>query len=177
MKILVVVDMQKDFVNMALGTKEAQKIVPNVVKKINEANGQVVITTYDTHGHDYLDTLEGQKLPVPHCIPDTDGWMLDDAVREALEADDRVLEEWIEVTKPTFGYMKWQDILKDIPDIEEIEICGLCTDICVISNALILRALMPNTKMVIDHTCCAGVTPEKHEAALEVARSCQIDVI
>jgi len=179
MKMLVVIDMQNDFINMALGTKEAQGIVPVVADKIkNIRYGDIVVTTCDTHYNDYLNTLEGKKLPVKHCIMGTEGWELNEEVRKELEAIDSQTDRpvWINVTKNTFGYLKWEEILNRFP-IDEIEICGLCTDICVISNALILRAMRPNMKITIDHTACAGVTPEAHEAALAVAKSCQIDVI
>ena len=174
MKILIVVDMQNDFVSMALGTPEAQAIVPAVVEKINEnrAIDNVVIFTQDTHYGDYMETLEGEKLPVPHCIKDTEGWEI---IPEIEESEDDII-----ITKRTFGYEEWRDALSNIlfySPVDEIEICGLCTDICVISNALIIRALYPNMPITVDAKCCAGVTPEKHKAALEVMKSCQIDVI
>lgn len=171
MKILIVVDMQNDFVSAALGTPEAQAIVPNVVEKIkaHRAEKNVVIFTQDTHTIDYMDSLEGQKLPVLHCVAYTWGWEI---IPEIDTKDDEV------VTKVTFGYDDWMGIIDSIiDDTDEIEICGLCTDICVISNALILRALYPNMPITVDAKCCAGVTPEKHKAALEVMKSCQIDVI
>lgn len=172
MKILIVVDMQNDFVSMALGTPEAQAIVPNVVKKINEnrAVDNVIIFTKDTHYENYMKTLEGEKLPVPHCIIATEGWEI---ISEITVKDN---EE--EISKNTFGYDNWTGILNNWIDcIDEIELCGLCTDICVISNALILRMLYPNMSITVDAKCCAGVTPEKHKAALEVMKSCQINVI
>lgn len=172
MKILIVVDMQNDFVSMALGTSEAQTIVPAVVKKIEEcrATNDVVVFTKDTHYENYMETLEGEKLPVPHCIVATEGWHIIPEIE--VKANEEV------ISKNTFGYDNWVRVLNNwIDTIDEIEICGLCTDICVISNALILRALYPNTHITVDAKCCAGVTPEKHQAALEVMKSCQIDVI
>jgi len=174
MKILIVVDMQNDFVSMALGTPEAQVIVPNVVDKIDKcrAAGDVILFTKDTHYNDYMETLEGEKLPVPHCIINTDGWKIIPEIE--------IKEKEAIIPKYTFGYENWRKTLEDIMrfnQIDEIELCGLCTDICVISNALILRALYPNMPITVDAQCCAGVTSEKHKAALEVMKSCQIDVI
>lgn len=172
LKILIVVDMQNDFVTMALGTPEARLIVKDVVNKINEyrAAGYIIIFTQDTHFNYYMETLEGKKLPIPHCILGTLGWH--------IIADIDLKRDDIRVNKETFGYIDWKDILHDWMDIvDEIELCGLCTDICVISNALILRALYPYMPITVDAKCCAGVTPEKHKAALEVMKSCQIDVI
>lgn len=181
-KILVVVDMQKDFVDGSLGTPEAQAIVPNVENKIRNGDYYAVVYTLDTHRSSYLDTLEGKKLPVKHCIEYTDGWAL--AVSTHNSDEDYV------VTKNTFGYLDWvkeiTNIVYDVTyktDIEleteeiEFELCGLCTDICVISNALILRATYPDNIITVDASCCAGTTPEAHKAALTVMKSCQIDVI
>lgn len=176
MKMLAVIDMQKDFVDRALGTKEAVAIVPAVVKKIAEARKSVIVTTFDTHYDNYMNTLEGKMLPVPHCIKGTDGWLLNDDVAAALKGATDNGNLVITINKNTFGTMQWEDILKKY-DIDEIEICGLCTDICVISNALILRALKPDMRIVADSGACAGVTPENHEAACKVMGSCQIEVI
>ncbi len=172
-KILVVVDMQKDFVDGALGTAEAAAIVPNVVKKINEFKG-LIFVTLDTHEADYLETAEGKKLPVKHCIKGTDGWKLNDAVAEALSKKQHSVIE-----KPSFGSL-------DLPiEIDEavgdddfsIELIGLCTDICVVSNALLLKASFYENDISVDASCCAGVTPASHEAALTTMRMCQINVI
>ena len=163
MEILVVVDMQKDFVDGALGTKEACAIVPFVKARIEEASakGETVIFTRDTHEENYMETLEGEKLPVPHCIIATEGWHIIPEIE--VKANEEV------ISKNTFGYDNWVRVLDNwIDTIDEIEICGLCTDICVISNALILRALYPNMHITVDAKCCAGITPEKHKAALEV---------
>ena len=175
-KLLIVVDMQDDFIDGALGTKEAVNIVDNVVNKINENKDNLIFVTYDTHKENYLDTLEGKKLPVQHCIHKTKGWQLNDKVEQSLEDCENVDR----ILKTTFGYTSWENRIRmfmNLKDIEEIEICGLCTDICVVSNALILRACFPDVVIKIDSKCCAGVTPESHEAALTTMKMCQIDVI
>lgn len=166
-KVLIVVDMQNDFVNDCLGTPEAQAIVPNVKKKIEEyeSRGDRIIFTRDTHHDNYMNTHEGKNLPVPHCIEGTHGW-------EVINEIDK--PECLHVNKLTFGYMGW-DIRLSKPS--EIELIGVCTDICVVSNALILRASFPETEITVDASCCAGVTPESHKAALQVMKSCQINVI
>lgn len=170
-KILVVVDMQKDFVDGALGTKEAVSIVPAVVNKIREYDKENIFVTRDTHQKDYLTTQEGRNLPVEHCIEGTPGWELNAAVAEAVKGA-------VIINKPTFGSTGLMHIIREISDKEEIsiELIGLCTDICVVSNALLLKAAMPEVEISVDAACCAGVTPEKHEAALETMRSCQIQV-
>ena len=170
-KLLVVIDMQKDFIDGALGTKEAVAIVPAVLDKIRSYDIKDVFATKDTHKADYMSTQEGRYLPVEHCIEGTEGWEFDKALTEALK-DARVYN------KPTFGSTELAKDIKAIADTEEIEIelIGLCTDICVVSNALMLKAFMPEVKISVDPACCAGVTPEKHEAALETMRSCQIQI-
>lgn len=170
MKVLVVVDMQKDFIDGSLGTKEAVAIVPAVVKKIREWDG-VVVATRDTHQSDYMQTQEGRFLPVEHCIEGTDGWKINPDVQQAL--DERSAQI---VNKPTFGSVALSMMLMQ-SGVTEIQLVGLCTDICVVSNALLLKANMPEVPMSVDASCCAGVTPEKHEAALETMRSCQITVL
>ncbi len=169
---LVVVDMQKDFVDGALGTKEAEAIVPNVVKKIESFDGEI-FATMDTHYENYLNTAEGRHLPVPHCIKGTDGWQLDKAVAAALEK-----KGYTAVEKTTFGStMLPNNLMKSAGGFDfTVELIGLCTDICVVSNALLLKAIFQEIDISVDSACCAGVTPEKHEAALETMRSCQIDV-
>lgn len=163
-KTLIVVDMQNDFINGALGTKEAESIVSNVKKKIEEyqANGDEIIFTRDTHQTDYMNTNEGKYLPVEHCIEGTDGWQIADG----LEVPDTII-----INKPTFGYLDWSKY-----QFEEIELIGLCTDICVVSNALILKAMFPEIKISVDASCCAGVTPDSHHAALTTMKMCQIKV-
>lgn len=171
-KVLVVVDMQNDFINGALGTKEAEAIVENVVGKIKGFDGEIIVT-YDTHEENYMDTREGKYLPVPHCIRDTDGWEINTLVQEALDA-----KKYTVVYKPTFGSTELVTSFADCVEREtEVTLIGLCTDICVVSNALLLKANYTEMDIIVDSSCCAGVTPEKHEAALETMRSCQIDVL
>lgn len=173
-KILVVVDMQKDFVDGALGSKEAAAIVPAVYDIIRSFDGDDIFVTYDTHYSNYSETLEGQKLPVPHCIEGTPGHELDEHVRFALEG-----KEYTEIIKKTFGTFEIGEILRNRYPGEEIEaeFVGLCTDICVVSNILILRAFYPNSIIKVHAGACAGVSPETHQAALATMRCCQIDVI
>lgn len=172
-KFLVVVDMQKDFVDGALGSKEACAIVPAAAEKIKGFDGEIFVT-YDTHFDGYLDTAEGKKLPVPHCIKDTDGWQLNKDIAAALDG-----KNYTPVEKYTFGSVKLPELIKNAAggDSFEIELIGLCTDICVVSNALLLKAAFPEAPIAVDPACCAGVTPDKHEAALETMRSCQIDIL
>ena len=172
-KVLIVVDMQKDFVDGALGSREAVAIVDNVVKKIDGFDGDIIVT-YDTHGEDYMQTQEGRNLPVPHCIKGTDGWQLDEKVRNALK--NRVHKV---IEKPTFGSVALPQHIKANYDPNEIEIelIGLCTDICVVSNALLLKANFLETKVSVDAACCAGVTVDSHNAALLTMKMCQVNVI
>ena len=168
-KILLVIDMQKDFVDGSLGTKEAQEIVPAVVKKVRDFQGELIFTM-DTHAPEYLKTQEGRNLPVEHCIKGTPGHEIIPELQPFTE-NAKVFE------KITFGSVDLCAYLKSIEkEIESIELVGLCTDIGVISNALLLKAAMPEIPMSVDAGCCAGVTPEKHEAALETMRSCQVAV-
>ena len=171
-RVLVVVDMQKDFVDGALGSKEAVAIIPAAVKKISEFEGEIFVT-YDTHFENYLNTAEGKRLPVPHCIKGTQGWELNTGIAGALAA-----KHYIPVEKRTFGSFDLPAYIRQAAGDDEftLEIIGLCTDICVVSNALILKAAFPEAQISVDAACCAGVTPAKHEAALETLRSCQIDV-
>lgn len=171
-KILIVIDMQKDFIDGSLGTAEARKIVPAVIEKIRSYPAENVFATMDTHPENYLKTQEGRNLPVKHCIKGTPGWMLYPAIAPL------VLEEHI-YEKPSFGSISLAQDLQNLARQEplEIELSGLCTDICVISNALIIKAFLPETPISIDPDCCAGVTPEKHRAALETMDSCQIRII
>ena len=169
---LVVVDMQKDFVDGALGTKEAEAIVPAAAEKIRNWDGELFVT-FDTHFEDYLDSAEGKKLPVPHCIYGTPGWELDEAVAAAVEE-----KPHIKVQKYTFGSTALPHLMAEFADGEDfsVELIGLCTDICVVSNALLLKAWFPEAPISVDAACCAGVTPTLHEAALQTMKSCQIDV-
>ena len=171
--ILVVVDMQKDFVDGALGSADAVAIVPAVVNKIEGFEGDIY-ATLDTHYEDYLSTMEGKKLPVPHCIKDTEGWKLDSAVAEALSK-----KAYTPVEKLTFGSVTLPLLIERAAGGDElnIELIGLCTDICVVSNALLLKAHFCESEITVDAACCAGVTPEAHKAALATMKSCHINVI
>ncbi len=175
-KVLVVVDMQNDFIDGALGTTEAQAIVDKAAEKIKNFDG-LIFATLDTHNADYINTLEGKKLPVPHCIKGTKGWELNPKIEAALKTHNYTLLE-----KPTFGSLGLVDeiynavYLKD-DKISEITLIGLCTDICVVSNALLLKANYLDVEIFVDSSCCAGVTPQTHNAALETMKCCQINVI
>lgn len=171
-KFLIVVDMQNDFVDGALGTKEAVSIVDNVVEKINTFDGEI-IATLDTHFEDYMDTNEGKNLPVKHCIKGTDGWKLNEKVESALNK-----KGYTELEKITFGSVNLPSLIKEKAGDNDfsIELVGLCTDICVVSNALILKANFPENEICVDSTCCAGVTPDTHNAALDTMRCCQISI-
>lgn len=183
MKVLVVIDMQNDFIDGSLGTKEAQAIVPNVKKKVEEAvkNGDMIIYTRDTHDSNYLDTKEGKKLPVKHCIYKEAGWRIPNELLPPFTYENAYVFD-----KRTFGYSKLpakiRNLLNDVTPyfgsrFEEIELVGLCTDICVVSNALLLKSeFYEELEISVDATCCAGVTPETHEAALKTMEMCQINV-
>ena len=169
---LIVVDIQNDFVDGALGTGEAQAMIDAAAKRIRDFSGKVFVTM-DTHFENYMDTREGKKLPVPHCIKGTDGWQLNDRIREALYGKDFDVVE-----KHTFGSTELPKLIRsDAGDDEvSIELIGLCTDICVVSNARILKANFCESEVSVDASCCAGVTPETHRAALETMKMCQINV-
>ncbi len=171
--ILVVVDIQKDFVDGALGTAEAVSMIPNAVKRIREFDGEIFVT-YDTHFEDYMNTAEGKKLPVPHCIKGTDGWKLDKNIEKALEGKD-----FTSVEKLTFGSSDLPALVSEAVGEEDFDITliGLCTDICVVSNALILKASFPEKEVYVDSSACAGVTVDTHNAALTTMKMCQINVI
>lgn len=173
-KYLIVVDVQKDFVDGALGSDAAKSIIPRVKEKLMQyyANHRRVIFTRDTHALDYLETNEGKHLPVEHCVAGTEGWEIyDGIVYEGLVQRDAAI-----INKPTFGYLGWEDYIDDDNNLE-IELVGLCTDICVVSNALILKAMFPEARIVVDSAACAGVTPASHEAALNTMRMCQVEVV
>ena len=171
MKYLIIVDMQKDFINGSLGTEEAEKIVPEVIKKIKEFDG-TILATRDTHGEDYLDTQEGKKLPVVHCIKGSAGWELPEEIKCLIKEPP--------IDKETFGSTelpKWlKNYEKQQEKIDSITLVGLCTDICVISNAMILKAYYPEIPIIVDASCCAGVTTESHRQALSAMKMCQIEV-
>lgn len=170
MKVLVVVDMQNDFIDGSLGTKEAQEILPQVAEKVRGFDGRIVFTR-DTHEEDYLHTQEGRKLPVKHCIRNTNGWQIHETLQPFCSGQP--------VDKVTFGSVELGKQIVEWNQKEPItciELVGLCTDICVISNALLLKAFLPETEIVVDAACCAGVTPESHERALAAMETCQIAV-
>ena len=168
--ILIVVDMQNDFIDGALGTPEAQAIVPAVLEKIESFNGSIIFTR-DTHHDDYMQTQEGSRLPVPHCIKDSYGWQ----IREGLLGHGEIAV----LDKPTFGSVELGRLLLELNEKEAISsICliGLCTDICVISNAMLAKSFLPEVPVSVDAACCAGVTPQTHLNALEAMKMCQITV-
>lgn len=173
-KILVVIDMQNDFVTGALGSEEAKKIVPTVVEKVKNYDGDVIFTR-DTHGKDYMQTQEGKNLPVPHCIKGTDGWqIIPELLTLQQEKNCKVFD------KPTFGSTELAEYIKneyENRNAEEVELIGVCTDICVVSNAMLIKANAPELQVSVTAGCCAGVTPKKHDAALETMQSCQIKII
>ena len=167
-EVLVVVDMQKDFIDGALGTEEARRIVANVAEKIRSFEGEVIFTR-DTHTENYMETQEGRKLPVPHCIRGSEGWKLDKNLEPLCTEECRVFD------KPTFGSVELAEYLKEqSPD--KITLIGLCTDICVISNAILLKAFLTEAEIAVVESCCAGVTPKSHANALEAMKMCQITV-
>ena len=173
--ILVAVDLQRDFIDGTLGTREAEAIVPAAAARIRELKdaGAEVYATLDTHGENYAETREGKRLPVPHCIRNTAGWELHPVIREAL--GDCTLVE-----KPAFGSVRLPELIREKGKTDgemTIELLGLCTDICVVSNALLLKAFYPEMPLTSDSACCAGVTPASHEAALTTMKMCQIDII
>ena len=173
MKTLIVIDMQNDFITGPLGTKEARAIVPNVKKKIEEyfKCGDQIIFTRDTHRGGYFESLEGRKLPVAHCMKFSKGWDITDELIEYSRSYSNVDV----INKFTFGYNNWDYWCDEING--DIELVGLCTDICVVSNALILKSIFPEQEIIVDASCCAGTTPENHKAALQVMKCCQINVI
>lgn len=167
MNFLIAVDMQVDFVSGALGSAHAAAIVPKVVEKVKSFDGRVIFTK-DTHGSDYFQTQEGKKLPVMHCVKDTEGWQICDELKPYVKHV---------VDKVTFGSVDLPAYIKSFgEEIEEIELCGLCTDICVISNAMILKAAFPEARITVDGSCCAGVTMESHQTALNAMKAVQIEV-
>ena len=167
MKYLIVVDMQVDFITGSLGSDMAKAIVPGVVEKVKNFDGKIIFTR-DTHFDNYMATQEGEKLPVPHCIKDSAGWQLCEELQPYAE---------MVIDKVSFGSVELPQILKDYGEpMEEIELCGLCTDICVITNAMILKAAFPEVKITVDGSCCAGVTAESHNTALNAMKAVQIEV-
>lgn len=169
--VLVVVDMQKDFIDGALGTKEAEAIVDNVAQAVKSFDGEVVFTR-DTHHDNYMETQEGKNLPVPHCIKGTDGWQIDKKLEAIIAADNSIKI----FDKPTFGSVELAEYLQQQKNLEKITLIGLCTDICVISNALLIKAYLPEAEISVIENCCAGVTPQSHANALEAMKMCHIKV-
>ncbi|WP_066715952.1 cysteine hydrolase family protein [Clostridium sp. Marseille-P299] len=171
--LLLVIDMQNDFIDGSLGTNEAKLIVSNVVDKIKNFQGNVVFTR-DTHTNEYLNTMEGKNLPVLHCVKDTAGWQLNNKIEEIAKERKSLI-----IDKPSFGSLELVNEIKKLQNeaFDKIELIGLCTDICVISNALILKAAFPECDIVVDSSCCAGVTKESHQNALEAMKMCQVTVI
>ena len=172
-KILIAVDIQNDFVTGALGSGRAVAAAENAKTKIESyvKKGYTVIFTRDTHADDYLDSSEGKLLPVKHCVTGTEG-------REIYGGLDKNVNNKIIVDKPNFGWRGWESTLNGLAEKDtELEIIGLCTDVCVVSNALILKCLFPDNKITVDGSCCAGVTEAGHEAALLTMRMCQINII
>lgn len=171
-KILLVIDMQNDFINGALGTPEAESIVDRVAQEIGKFPSADIIATRDTHSENYLETQEGRNLPVVHCVKGTPGWELHPKIADALKGS-------VIIDKPTFGSKELAEKLAMLAELDDLEITliGLCTDICVVSNALLIKAFLPETPVRVISDCCAGVTPESHRAALDTMRMCQIEVI
>lgn len=167
-KLLVVIDMQNDFVGGALGTKEAVAILPNVVERVKKARekGEEIVFTRDTHSENYFSTQEGKNLPVLHCVKNTDGWEIVDGLYNGELVFD----------KPTFGSVELAEYVK-ANGFEEVELIGVCTDICVVSNAMLIKAFCPEIKVIVKEDCCAGVTKESHQAAIQTMRSCQVAII
>ncbi len=168
-KVLVVVDMQNDFIDGALGTKEAQSIVESVYQAIQNFEGEIIFTR-DTHFENYSDTQEGKKLPVPHCIRGTNGWQINSRLEKLIKPETKIFD------KVTFGSVELAEYLKCDSELEKVTLVGLCTDICVISNALLIKANMPEVEIEVLENCCAGVTPASHQNALDAMKMCQISV-
>lgn len=186
-RVLVIVDMQNDFISGSLGTEEAEAIVPVMQDRIKEyQDGEtIVVFTKDTHFSNYLDTQEGKMLPVPHCIKGTEGWSIDKRISSIVDngnflkyASGTVINS--RINKETFGSVFLSSLIEmwsEDKELEEVVLMGVCTDICVVSNALLIKAYCPEVLVTVDASCCAGVTPERHKAALETMKSCQINVI
>jgi len=182
MKILVIVDMQNDFVSGTLGTPEAQSIVDKVAKRIEDFEGGLILFTQDTHQFNYLSTPEGKKLPIAHCIEGTYGWQIHENLMKAWhnKKDTSLIPEVPDncFKKPVFGSIELVEFIKSrVEEITEIELLGVCTDICVISNAIMLKNTVPEIKISVNAACCAGVTPKSHKEALNIMKMCHIDIV
>lgn len=191
-RVLILIDMQNDFISGSLANKDAQACIPAIVEKIKNFDGDAIFLTMDTHTESYLNTPEGEKLPVKHCVFGTNGWYINEEVSKAIDEKRNADMDVEYIIKHTFASVETdvpgaKTLVEHVLDLEfgyiqpvpmEIEVCGFCTDICVISNVLALKGFTYDfAEITVDSKCCAGVTPEKHEAALEVMRSCQINVI
>jgi nicotinamidase-related amidase len=190
MKIVVVIDMQNDFIDGALGSPEARAIVPTMIERLKELDSSenLLLFTKDTHQANYSETQEGKKLPVEHCIEDTHGWSINKEISSFCDYGSHFMGyssntiRKSRILKPTFGSLELADTIRDISydknyNIEEVILMGVCTDICVVSNALLLKAYCPEIPITVDASCCAGVTPESHAAALTTMKMCQVNVI
>ncbi|MCL1842491.1 MAG: cysteine hydrolase [Defluviitaleaceae bacterium] len=182
MKVLIIVDMQKDFIDGSLGTKEAVAIVENVVNRVADSEGELILFTQDTHDSGYLSTPEGKKLPVMHCLEGTEGWKINAKILSAWRNNPNTVKasglQENSFAKPVFASLKLVDYLKArASKIDEIEILGLCTDICVISNAIIIKNTLPHIEISVNEKCCAGVTPQSHKEAINTMKMCQINII
>ena len=167
MKFLIVVDMQNDFIDGSLGSSHAEAIVEHVIRRVENFDGSIIFTR-DTHDENYLDTQEGKKLPVKHCIKGTHGWEICDTLKGYAHTV---------IDKPTFGSTELPALLGSLEEVDEVTLVGLCTDICVISNAMLIKAAFPEARVIIDSSCCAGVTPESHNNALAAMAAVQIEII
>lgn len=168
--VLAVIDMQNDFIDGTLGTREAEAIVEKVAAQIRDFDGEVVYTR-DTHLEGYLETQEGKKLPVLHCIKGTEGWQIRNGLQKPGQGEARIFD------KPAFGSVELAQYLKEMKDLESVTLIGLCTDICVISNAMVIKAFLPEVTVKVKADCCAGVTPESHKNALEAMKMCQVEIV
>lgn len=181
MDVLIIIDTQKDFIDGILGTPEAVVAAQNIVSRIENSKGELILFTQDTHQDDYLDTAEGKKLPVVHCIENTDGWQIDPGVLSAWKnnPDTVLLSDHAHIfQKPVFGCLELAHYLcQRVDEISKIELVGICTDICVISNALLLKNFMPDTPVFVNSSCCAATTPRNHEKALDIMTACHIDIV
>ena len=174
MKTLVIIDMQNDFITGPLGTPEAQEVEKRIVKWLRTTAYDTIIFTRDTHTEDYLATPEGERLPIPHCIYGTEGWLISRPIMDELYEQEKF---YALVNKTTFGYPNWEEFPLCGKADDEIDIVGVCTDICVVSNALILKAEFPSADIKVIAALCAGTTPENHDKALDIMQACQIDII
>lgn len=173
-KVLIVIDMQNDFIDGSLKNPDAKKIIPKICEYIEQFDGDVY-ATLDTHNNRYLDTMEGKHLPIEHCIQLTEGWCLNRDILDSIHKKYKVLVGQT-IYKRTFGFNGWEDTLCNYDGYESIELVGTCTDICVISNALILKSIFPETPIIVHENMCAGSTPQAHQKAIDIMKNCHIEV-